>query len=97
VRRVARQVEDAVEEADARVVVLDLVASGTTTFTVVDAMLELGETLAGRGVDLWFANLAPRALAKARQLPDWDGFTREGRLHETSLAAMRHFQRERNA
>ena len=61
------------------------------SFTVINELPTLEHELADRDITLWFAGLPPKALATARMLPKWDEFHRAGRMHPTSLAAVRAF------
>ena len=92
IRSVNRKVVEAVDShPGVRVLVLDSTAVPQVTLTVVDEVLQLQHELDERHVELWFAGLPPKALATARMLPEWDALHRAGRMHPTSLAAVRAF------
>jgi high affinity sulfate transporter 1 len=89
VRSVNRKLIELVEERpDTEVLVLDCTVQSQLTVTVVQEAAELDRELRDRGVTLWIAALAPRALHMARQLPEWSTLGEAGRVHATSLAAV---------
>lgn len=88
VRSVADELRRRTEAAGARVLVLDLDATGDTSVTVLDTLAELARDLASQGTALWVAALPGRALAKARRTVRWDELAAAGRVHPTVAAAV---------
>ena len=90
VRSVNRKILAATERRPGiDVVVLDQTAMAGVPMTVIDENLVLNSELAGRGVELWVAAVQPSALEAARKLPGWREAEANGRVHQTSLSALR--------
>jgi sulfate permease, SulP family len=93
VRSANRKLVEAVDaHPGTRVVVIDATAAGFGTFTVVGEFVELDKELDDRGVEMWVAALPPRALALARTLTRWPELDEAGRVHPSSLAAIRAYR-----
>ncbi len=93
VRSVNRKMLDAVDErAGVEVLVLDTAAQGLLSITVIDEVGMLEHELAARGVQLWVAELPPRALATARLTPRWQELVDDGRLFPTTLGAVKAYR-----
>ena len=92
IRRVRRSIMERVEAAEPEVVLFDATAMVEVSIMVVDELDEMDTTLAERGVELWYAALSPLTLQTARRLPQWGELDEAGRMHETSLAAVRAYR-----
>ena len=71
---------------------LDCSAVVALPVTVIDEFPSLARELDERGVTFWIAALTPRALATATLLPRWQELVSAGRIHPSSLAAVRAFR-----
>ena len=74
------------------VVLVDAVAAGRLSTTVLAALRDASRELDEQGVRLWLAALSPRALALVRRTPRWAGIAASGRAWrttDTALAAYR--------
>ena len=79
------------ERSDIEVLVIDVTAQGQLPVTVIDEVRELERVLGESHVTLWIAGLPPRSRHTAEQLPRWAELQDAGRVHDTSLAAVRRF------
>ncbi|HTH06707.1 MAG TPA: hypothetical protein VL916_12585, partial [Ilumatobacteraceae bacterium] len=79
------------DRSDIDVLVLDVTAQTQLPVTVIDEVRELERVLGESHVTLWIAGLPPRARHTAEQLPRWAEVQDAGRVHDTSLAAVRRF------
>jgi MFS superfamily sulfate permease-like transporter len=94
VRSVNRKVLDIVDQhADTQVLVVDTTAQTQLPVTVINEVEELERELLSRHVELWIVGLPPRARHTAEQLPRWTELQRSGRIHDSSLAAVRAHQK----
>jgi len=92
VRSVNHKILDTVDERPGtRVLVLDTTAQTQLPVTVINEVDELERELGTRHVELSIAALPPRARQTAEQLSRWSELERAGRVHDTSLAAVRAF------
>jgi MFS superfamily sulfate permease-like transporter len=89
VRSVNRRIIEAVDRARPETLVLDMSAVAEMTVTVALQSADLERELTSRGVTIWVAGLAPRALALAQEMPRWESFESTGRVYPTALAATR--------
>ena len=98
VRSVNRRILEALDSSRGPdTVVLDTSALAMVTLTVVDQLGDLDREVAQRGAELWIAAIPPRTLAVARQAENWDRYERAGRIHPTSLAAIRAYRSPRRS
>ncbi len=84
-----RQIVAAVDEADPRTLLIDATAVAALPVTVLEQVYALEEELSSRNVEVWFAAMPPQTLATASKAPRWREFEEAGRIHPTSLAAVR--------
>lgn len=90
VRSVNRKIAAAVDaHPGVRTLVVDATPMTQLPVTVIDEMIELERAMNDRGVTLWFAGLPPQARHTAEQLPRWRELVDAGRVHDSSLAAVR--------
>jgi high affinity sulfate transporter 1 len=89
VRGANRRILAAVDDARPATLILDTSAVAAAPVTVIDELAELERELDSRGVTLWIAGLPPRAQATAQLLPRWSELVAAGRVHPSSLAAVR--------
>ncbi|HEY2795083.1 MAG TPA: SulP family inorganic anion transporter [Micromonosporaceae bacterium] len=97
VRAAQRLVVERVTAADPRpaVVVVDAIAQGVVSVTVLDGIRELDHELTDLGATLWIADVQPRALAMARRTRWWPGWESSGRIWPSSEDAVDAFIRSR--
>jgi high affinity sulfate transporter 1 len=93
VRSVCRKLLAAVDEHPGTdTLLVDGTAVGQLGVTIVNQVEELERELGDRGVALWFASLAPKALETARRLPRWTELAEARRVHPTTAAAVRAYR-----
>lgn len=68
-QRVAEKLQTMIDEANPRVVVLDLSAVFDVEYTVLKMLAEGDERMKERGVSVWLAGLTPKVLATVRRSP----------------------------
>lgn len=90
VRGATHRLLDRVAATDPRpqLVVLDVTALGQVSVTVLDAVRELGDTLADDGTALWIAALPDRALETAERTRWWPQWESAGRVWPTVQSAL---------
>lgn len=91
VRKVNREILAAVQATTPRVVIIDASSTITTSATVIDQLGELDDEVADLGATIWLAALPARSLETVRQLPVWQRWDDERRLHHTALSAARSY------
>ncbi len=93
VRSVQTELLARAEDADPRVVVVDVGGTADTSITVMDVFVETNQRLEQLGVTLWFAALPTRVLQKAARTGVWADWVADGRIHASVGAAVRDYER----
>ncbi|WP_051063269.1 SulP family inorganic anion transporter [Ilumatobacter nonamiensis] len=91
-RRVSRQILAAVDAEKPAVVIVDASATVRATVTVIDQLDELDQRIQERDASLWLTALPVQSFESLQNLPAWQAWDDEGRLHPTALAAVREYR-----